>query len=479
MSSSSKYRFLVVDDVQEELLNTMAAIKGGGHSALGAKSLGDALSILKTEQIDVLLTDMHLNGDENQDSMKPEGLTLLQDVQTLHPEVLPLAMSKDIKKSMWDRALAYGALNFVKKPVDTFDDILVNLSLAKSRKSIKVANNKLKNPLPGYIKEKHPDGVIFSDDERKMVKMVASQPDAALTVIGETGTGKEEIAKLLHRERCIREGDIPLMTVNCSHLRSDLAHARLFGYRKGAFTGASETTNGVIAEANGGILFLDEFHLLPSECQADLLRVLNDGSYSRLGETKILHSHFQLVIACPITMEELLERGEISLDLVSRVMGMTIQLLPLRERKQDIENLLEIWFARKGKPIQTSQIKEITKKCKTFYWQGNIRLLFQALHMLTMQADIAGEPYSAKFLPNLPLMNQPSSSSRGNSSLDALVGMVMEGNLTLDEATKLFEKKVIQEASKQTKSIGDLVELLGTTRSTLDNKRKKLQINLG
>ena len=467
------YNFLVVDDVLSELSSTLQVIKSEGHNVVGVQSTSEALQVLKNQPIDVLITDLHLNEKQGIDHHKPEGLDLLQDVQSLHPEVIPLAMSKDIKKSLWDRALAYGALNFIKKPIASFDDISVNLSLAKSRRSLKV-NLSSKNicDIPKHLRDKHPDGLVFESHIRDTIHAIAKHPSSTLLVIGETGTGKEEIAKLLYRERCILEGDIPFIEVNCSHLGTDLAHAKLFGHAKGAFTGAVESNNGIIAEANGGILFLDEFHMMPKQCQNDLLRVLNDGSYQRLGETKTLYSRFQVVIASPLSLEAMNSKKIISLDLTTRLMGISIELKPLRDRPDDIADLVELFFSRNNKKVAKKSMSKIIEKCRSYYWQGNIRMLLQALQTLILKADIQGEAYSEDHLPDFELMRDPKNANNQPVS-ETLLGMVLEGSLSLEQAVNLFEKNVIEKTRNQSRNIGDLAKRLKLSRSTLDSKRKK------
>ena len=481
MKTKSNYKFLVVDDISEELINTTTHIKKAGHDVVTAATMGEALKVLAKESVDILLTDIHLNGDdEDRDEVKPEGLILLQDVQTLHPDILPLAMSKDLKRSIWDRAIAFGAMNFVQKPVKSYDNISVQLSLAFSRRSLKFNSvSKKLAGLPDHLKCKYPDGVILDEGIRKSIKGLATRPDITLLVSGETGTGKEEIARLLHRERSALAGDIPFVEVNCSHLRGDLAQSKLFGHKKGAFSGATDTTNGLIAEANGGILFLDEFHTLPAQTQTDLLRVLNDGSYQRVGENKTLYSSFQVVVATPKQLDHHASDGVVAMDISMRLMGVKIDLLPLRERKHEIPDLVEIYFAKAGKAMSKRALDAISKKCQGYYWQGNIRLLMQALQVLTMQAEIAGEAYEVKHLPDFPLMRPPREGVAVElDSVEAIKNMVVEGEIPLDEAVALFEKKVIEEAFAKSNSINELIEKLQTSRSTLDNKRKKYGIGL-
>ena len=143
---------------------------------------------------------------------------------------------------------------------------------------------------------------MVSDAIRETVRKIAAHGRVPVVIYGETGTGKEEVAKLIHRRRVELGGPIPFVPVNCANLRGGTAVSTIFGHKKGAFTGATETTSGFVGEAHGGILFLDELHALTLECQQHLLRVLNDGTYSRVGEAKELYSDFQVIVATPVTL---------------------------------------------------------------------------------------------------------------------------------------------------------------------------------
>ena len=138
------------------------------------------------------------------------------------------------------------------------------------------------------------DSVIMSEANKNIAKRLAENLEIPVLINGETGTGKEIFARLIHSYREDREATVPFIAVNCATLNKDTAASILFGHKKGSFTGALETTEGYIGEANGGILFLDEIHHLTSDCQARLLRVLNDGSYTRFGDNRVLKSDFQV-----------------------------------------------------------------------------------------------------------------------------------------------------------------------------------------
>ena len=313
--------------------------------------------------------------------------------------------------------------------------------------------------------------IVVSDKVTRTVEGIASNPDIPAIIHGETGTGKEEIAKLIHKRRCELSGRIiPCVPVNCALLsKSSLAQSKLFGHQKGAFTGAITTTDGFIGQANGGILFLDEAHTLSLENQQGLLRVMNDGSYYRVGGSQQLQSSFQTIVATTKNLEKEVEEGRFLLDLLTRIYGADIKLTPLREKSFDeIRNLIEVFFAQKKIIVPSHALNGITKRCQGYYWQGNIRLLFQALRLLVMRADQAGEGYTAEHLPELGLMYGPKKARSENYASK----IMSEDGFGLKDAVASYERKLIKIVSEKTKTLGEAANLLNISRSSFDSKRK-------
>ena len=156
--------------------------------------------------------------------------------------------------------------------------------------------NSILEHLTHKVSKVYPEGILLSEKHKRQIEIISSNHEIAAVIYGETGTGKEEIAKLIHKLRS-ESKKCHLVSVNCANLTNDLASSLLFGHSRGSFTGAEKSTKGLIGEANGGILFLDEIHTLSKDNQTKLLRVLNDGKYSRIGETTERSSKFQLVAA--------------------------------------------------------------------------------------------------------------------------------------------------------------------------------------
>ncbi len=177
-----------------------------------------------------------------------------------------------------------------------------------------------------------------------------------------------------------------------------------------------------------------------------------------------------------IPLGDAVSEGKILLDLASRIMGSFIKLPPLRERKEDISDFIEIFFARKGKKLSKDQIEELANACKGYYWQGNIRMLFQAFKVLIMEADLAEEPYSSKFLPDFNLMREPGLNTADTKDFEKIVKKVLSGVLKYSEAISTLDKMILEKTIESTSNITEALAKLDISRSTLDSRRKKYHI---
>lgn len=307
------------------------------------------------------------------------------------------------------------------------------------------------------VLEKCADGVVFSKEIRETIGLIAGDKEIPAVILGETGTGKEEVAKLIHKRRCDLEGSIPFVSVNCATLDDGTAVSALFGHKRGAFTGADSNTVGLIGEANGGILFLDEIHTLSRACQQKLLRVLNDGKYQRLGETKSFESRFQVVAATTKDLDDEVEAGNFLLDLRMRITGVDISLLPLRERLEDLPMLMAIFFETKKVAISQIDFIALEEKCREYYWQGNVRLLFKVLNLIRLKRNSDRVVSSLPCLKPMlsPRQNSVETFSHGDfikqsfseiSSGKSITQIVQKFEMSLIQMALLHHKKKVQAA---------------------------------
>lgn len=482
ISSKTNRSILIVEDDGSQLGRYLEMAREAGLEARGARNDKDALNQLANISFQYVLTDIHLNGQLNYSGF--EGLKILRYLKENMPEVIPLAMTSDPKIETYQDVLKEGVEHLFRKPIISKDELLIHLNAARSRRlmGFLVKRRPKEAGLPERIRRRCPDGVVIADAIRETVRKVAAHGRVPVVIYGETGTGKEEVAKLIHRRRFEIGGPLPFIPVNCANIRGDTAVSSLFGHKKGAFTGADQTTNGFVGEANGGILFLDEIHALSIDCQQRLLRVLNDGSYSRLGDTKELYSDFQVIVATTRDLDDETDEGRFLPDLRNRLIGFDISLSPLRERIEDLPILIDLCFARHGVSVPEVEVQRIAKKCAEYYWRGNIRQLFMVLQALIVEAEGNEQEIRAENLPVVKHMLPPgeeniSTKSLGIQGIPADTGRIIEGALRNDQplhdTVALFEKFVIQAAMARHAKLGDVANSLGIGRSTLDEKRKK------
>jgi DNA-binding NtrC family response regulator len=469
-------RILVVEDSKQQLGQILDTIKMAGYEPMAVTSIAEAKAAFTSTVYPILLTDMHLTSSLKQDTF--EGLELLSFVKTNHPEVLPLMMSSDPKLETYQKAQALGALHFFRKPILSADEFSIGLASAKLKLFYERSSRSGMPPtaLPNELLEFAPDGVLIDAQTRLLASKVAASRTIPIVIHGETGTGKEEIAKLIHRNRVANEGSLPFVCVNCANLSGDLSASVLFGHKKGAFTGATETTNGFIGEADGGILFLDEIHALSASCQQRLLRVLNDGTFERVGESRSQSSEFQVISASTRDLDEEVEAGRFLIDLRMRVTGIDFHLPPLRERLQDMQMLITLFFAREGVPVPELEIAKIAERCREVSWKGNIRQLFKVLQSLVVLASFSDEGIKSE---NLLLPLRAMEAKAPTSSVDDHdLNRALSIDTPFQEAVELFERMKIKSALSSGLELKEIMNRLDFPKSSFYTKLKKYSLSL-
>ena len=436
--------------------------------------------------------DRTIRSDRNQKSRQRKKSYFYTNPKANNPECLPIIMTNDPKVTTYDQALELGALAFVKKPICTMDEFQWAIHTAREKKYYKSLKEKMGGQdFSQDISDKRcQDGLVLDDATREMIGLLAQAKELPCIICGESGSGKEEVAKLIHRKRVAAEGALPFVAVNCANLDSNTAASQLFGHRKGSFTGASETTTGYIGEANGGILFLDEIHTLSIDCQRRLLRVLNDGSYQRMGDTKTLHSEFQVVVATGKDLDTLVQQGTFLPDLRSRITGIMVDLKPLRQRLDDMPLLVSLIFAKHGAKVDPDELQAIIERCKGFYWQDNIRQLYNTLKATALICQCKKKPVTAADLQVYPSMLLPEHttaklSDLSSSLLDYGVGeetiheilRPLVDDLPLSEASDRYEMIILKNAIERHGKISKVADMLQMPRSSLDAKRKKYSLD--
>ncbi|MFW5652612.1 MAG: sigma-54-dependent transcriptional regulator, partial [Planctomycetota bacterium] len=337
---------LIVDDEAEHAEVMSDALRRPGHVCTVRTTPADALAELDGGQFDVIVTDLIMEGG-------PAGMKILEEARRLQPDAKTIMVTAHGDVPTAKEALRKGAYDFIEKPLDL--EVFRNLvNRAAEAAVLRYQNQNLRDQLDDQYGF---EGIIgTSPAMRQVLRMIqqVAPTDLPVFVLGDTGTGKELIARALHNASN-RQGN-RFKPVNCAAFTESLLESELFGHVKGAFTGAEKPKEGVFEFANGGTLFLDEIGDMPLEMQSKLLRVLESGEVVRVGSNESKTVDVRLVAATHRDLSGMVDREEFRRDLYYRIKGVEIRLPPLRERREDIPLLvkraIEQHAARFGKHIE-------------------------------------------------------------------------------------------------------------------------------
>ena len=310
--------------------------------------------------------------------------------------------------------------------------------------------------------------VYFPSQMVREMRAVAKM-DVPIVLLGETGTGKEVVAQYIHKVKNKIGLSLPFVAVNCANLQGDLVNSTLFGHVKGSFTGASQAKPGAVEEANGGILFLDEIHCLSIKSQQQLLRVLNNGSYTRIGENIERKSKFQIITATSKRLQELVQDGILEVDFLMRIYGYSFNLLPLRKRKDEISSFVDLFLSQMDFQYEEKELAEIKRLCRDYHWPGNIRQLKVVLRLLFVQKQVKNREICKELFDAVSNIFEPIETEAATSG--ALQGTENEANQP-GRVIKIIDTGINGEISNSPKSIKeritDTVDLFDFSNFSLD-----------
>lgn len=372
-------KILVVDDepLQREILKTILSKEG--YETETAESAEVALVLLKKFDPDVILTDLQMTG--------MDGLKFLQSLpeKSLPPAVIVITAHGTISSAV--EAVRLGAADYLTKPVDK-EKILFAVQKASERSKILKENLRLRTELFSRFKI---DGIVgVSPRIRQIVDVLRRVADSSSTIMirGESGTGKELIARAVHYNspRCGR----PFTAINCAAIPENLFESELFGYEAGAFTGAAGRREGLIESTQGGTLFLDEVGDMPMSMQSKLLRVLQDREIRRIGGKETIRVDIRILSATNKNLEEEVEKGSFREDLYYRLNVVLIEMPPLRERSEDIPDLVATFLRKYNQEFgrRVSDVsREALKAMVEYRWPGNVRQLEAVIERSVLLSD--------------------------------------------------------------------------------------------
>jgi len=358
-----KAHLLLVDDDHNTLASLSRAFRLAGHEATVCDNAARAVDLLRAESFDLILSDVVMPGKS--------GLELLEDLKKAGVKTPIVLISGQANIEMAVKATKLGALDFLEKPLST-DKLLVTIENALRLSRLEDENRELRHRLGKH--ELVGSGPAMNKLLAQIERVAASE--TRVCILGETGTGKELVARAIHEKSPRHEH--PFITLNCAAVPAELIESELFGHEKGAFTGAAVKHLGKFEQADGGTLFLDEIGDMPVAMQAKLLRVLEEGEVERVGGDKPIKVNVRVVVATHRNLEDLVRQNAFRRDLFHRIYVFPLTLPPLRERPEDFPDLIA-HFARqvaaqngwKEKIFAEQAIAELRK----YGWPGNVREL--------------------------------------------------------------------------------------------------------
>jgi DNA-binding NtrC family response regulator len=451
-------RILVADDHDALRRGLSLALSAAGHDVEEAGNGNAAIEKLHEGYFDVVVSDLKMGGSD--------GLDVLRTTKTLHPTTSVILMTAFGSVSTAVEAMKHGAFDYVQKPFE-IEEMEVKVEKALELKRLRNELDYLRNEQHGSYDFERIIGA--SEPLQKVLGVVKKVAKSNSTVLirGETGTGKELIAGAIHHNSLRASRNF--VKVNCAALQENLLESELFGHEKGAFTGADRQRIGRFEQADGGTLFLDEIGDMSASTQAKILRVLQEHEFERLGGTRTIKVDVRLIAATNRDLPSMVTEGQFREDLYYRLNVVTIDMPPLRERKEDILPLA-MWFIRRFSSELKKKLdgldNDAQKMLVRYNWPGNIRELENAIERAALLAESA-------FIKaeDLRLGDYSSSASRDSSS----VVRIPPTGIPLEE----IERQALLEALKMSNWVQkDAAELLNISPRVMNYKIKTLNIEM-
>lgn len=429
---------------------------GGDYRVLLAEGASDALDLFDKKQVDLILLDLFMpgmTGGEFLDRLRERGETV---------PVIVVTASNSVETAV--QVMKQGARDYVIKPFDVEElQLLVHRTIGELRQTRELS---VLREL-GAAGFEHIIGSAPALLEALGRARQAMKVDSTVLILGETGTGKDGLARAIHYGG--RRADKPFVPLSCCAIPAALVESELFGHVRGAFTGATETRLGKMQAADGGTLFLDEIGEMPMDAQAKLLRVLQDGAFYPVGSTKQVEADVRFICATNRDFEKSIADGQFRQDLFYRINVLPIVLPPLRNRREDIPRLVA-HFVEKHGPRVNSRVREFSPRAQArlmaYHWPGNIRELENMIERVLVCHN-QEETITPEHLEGIV----------GPERLETVDFWENFEGMRLDEATQRLERRLIRDALERSNYVqSQAAELLGTTRRILKYKMDQLNI---
>src|SRR5207245_2058939 len=388
---TENHRVLIIDDERPVLMTLEALLKRHGYEVDTAATASQGVKLLKSNSPSLVLLDLQLPD--------AHGLEMLDRIKTELPDVQVIILTAHDSLNNAIESIKRGAFHFISKPyaseelLSLVEQALEKRSLLQETQALREKTEQLEKRLE--LAETRLAPVFKSKVMQEMEELIGAMApsDANVLITGESGVGKEVVANVIHSKS--RRAGKPLVKLNCAAFPQTMIESELFGYVKGAFTGAMNDFPGMIAEARGGTLFLDEISEMPADLQTRFLRVLQEREYRSLGSTRMLKADFRVITATNRPIAQALAENRLRSDLYYRINTFQIEVPPLRERKEDIPPLVNTFVQRFAKQLGKAEptiAPEAFQKLLDYSWPGNVRELQNAIEYAVVLArnDIIG-----------------------------------------------------------------------------------------
>jgi DNA-binding NtrC family response regulator len=444
---------LIVDDEESFRAHLMRLFVRRGYAVADAANGAAALALAEQRQFDIALLDIVLPG--------LDGVEVLRTLKERAPETQVIMMTGNATVSNAIASMKLGAYDYLTKPFD-FEELFILIERACELSALRQESKALHLELDQQRKF---DEFVGSDGKTRaalaLVEKVAPT-DSTVLITGETGTGKELIAKAIHRKSS--RHNKPFIVVNCSAMQETLLESEMFGYERGAFTGAVKNKSGLIEVANNGTLFLDEVGDLQPNLQIKLLRFFENGEFRPVGSTRSLHADVRIIAATNRDLKKLMQEGKFREDLFYRLNVIQIQLAPLRDKPGDIPELVEYFLkktcCRMGKCVKSIEPVALDLLCH-YQWPGNVRELENVIERAVILAS--SDRITVDDLP---------------ADLAQLYGVPSDSQL-LDNSLAAVEREQILKVLRETGgNKARAAAILGITKKTLYSKLRTYGISL-
>jgi DNA-binding NtrC family response regulator len=443
---------LVVDDEKSLRRVVQVHLEQRGYRVSTAENAADALVQMSRSEFALVLTDLRMPGRS--------GLELLKEVRRLYPETAVIVLTAFGTVENAVEAMQSGAYHYVTKPIN-YDELMIVVERALEHTRLVEEVSQLRETLEQRFGFENIIGRSGALTAVLDIAGRAARTSSTVLIEGETGTGKELLARAIHVASPRKDG--PFVTINCGAIPKDLLESELFGYRKGAFTGAVENKQGKVEAGDGGTLFLDEIGEMPLELQVKILRLLQEGEMQKIGAVDPVKVDVRVVAATNRNLRRMADEGEFREDLYYRLAVIPMTLPPLRERGEDVPDLVRYFWRKTTEKLDRRDLILPDKLLPVFggyHWPGNIRELQNVVERIAVLSRG----------PEVTEADLPDSLRREQSAVDSLRFELTPNPISLDAVERELIVRALERFNgNQTKA----AQYLGLTRKTLIYRMEK------